>query len=72
MGMEWVAAIIGFIGGFMVGQWILMHLLQGIPTNELINNKKLRLKYGIINWLVAIIGGVCSMKLYEYTMMGAY
>lgn len=51
--MEYVFAIVGFIGGFFAGQSILSKLLKNKSKEELLQDKALR-KYGYITWALAI------------------
>lgn len=62
--MAWIVGIIGFLAGFAAGQMILLRLLKDRSRDELLNDRHLRLKYGLFNWLIA--GGTCMMALAVY------
>lgn len=65
--MVYVVGIIGFIGGFLAGQLLLLRLLKDRPTEDLLNNKSLKWTYGILNWIIAAIGAYSFVFLYgEY------
>lgn len=51
--MEYVFAIVGFIGGFLAGQSVLSMLFKNKTKEELLNDKSLRI-YGLITWAMAI------------------
>jgi len=55
--MIYVFGIFGFIGGFILGQGLLLYLLRSRPREELLNNRMLKFTYGLLNWVIA---GVCS------------
>lgn len=63
--MVYVIGIVGFILGFFAGQALLLVLLKNRSNEELLSNKKLRLKYGIINWASAALGAYAFVKLYQ-------
>lgn len=62
--MVYLAGVIGFIGGFFIGQIILMRLLKDYSNEEILKNKNLRRTYGILNWMFAALG--------SYSMVWAY
>ena len=53
--MIYAIGTIGFICGFFLGQVLLLHFLRNVPKEELIENKSLHWKYGMLNWAVAIL-----------------
>ncbi len=61
--MVWLAGLVGFIGGFVVALVILNHLLRGVDRQELLTNKSLRLKYGLIAWGIALVGALCAVTM---------
>lgn len=63
--MVYVVGIIGFIGGFALGQFILMGLLKDKSNEELLRSKKLKWMYGSLNWVIAIIVCITSIRLYQ-------
>jgi hypothetical protein len=64
--MEWVVGIIGFLSGFALGQIALLRWLKDRTRAELMNNKDLHFKYGLINWAFAILGALCALWVYDY------
>ncbi len=63
--MIYVMGLIGFAGGFMFGQMVLYFLLRHRSTQDLLQDRALRLKYGIINWLCAGLGAYSFIELYR-------
>jgi hypothetical protein len=64
--MVWLAGIIGLLAGFAAGQVILMRLLKDKSRHELLNDKDLRWKYGLFNWLIAAGTCLIAIGLYRY------
>lgn len=62
--MVYVVGIIGFVGGFLAGQLLLLRLLKDRPTDEILNNKTLKWTYGILNWIIAGVGAYSFVFLY--------
>ena len=58
--MVYVVGTVGFILGFIAGQMLLLRLLKDVPQKDLIEDKTIRWKYGILNWIVA---GIASYGL---------
>lgn len=56
---------IGFIIGFVAGMGINAYLLQGIPRDEFRRNKKLRMRYGALNWAIALLGLIIGIAIGE-------
>jgi ABC-type antimicrobial peptide transport system permease subunit len=63
--MVYIVGIIGFIGGFIVGQFLLLHMLRDRSREDLLNNKALRWSYGVFNWLIAAVGAYSFVSLYN-------
>lgn len=57
--------LIGFILGFLAGMGINAYLLQGVPRGEFQRNKSMRLRYGGLNWAIAILGMIIGIALQE-------
>lgn len=55
--------LIGFIMGFVAGMLANAYLLRGIPRAELRNNKKLRTRFGLLNWGMALLGLIIGLAL---------
>ena len=63
--MVYLVGVLGFIGGFVLGQALLMRLLKGRTKEELLSDKYLKWKYGTLNWLIAALGSASAVMLYE-------
>jgi hypothetical protein len=63
--MVYVAGIIGFIGGFAAGQMLLYFMLRHRSREELMNDKSLKWKYGILNWGMAALGAYSFIEMYK-------
>lgn len=64
---------IGFVGlalGFALGQLLLAYLLKDYTKQQLLEDRDLRVKYGVINWFLALLGCVASVWMYQnYTVL---
>ena len=65
--MIYVFGTLGFFCGFILGQMILAYLLRGKSREELLNDKSLRWKYGVLNWLIALLTAASAVYI-EQTM----
>lgn len=54
--MLWLYGVGGGLLGFLLGQVIIFRLLRDFPTDEIKYNKKLKIKYGLLNWAFALAG----------------
>lgn len=68
--MIYLFGILGFVGGFILGQAILLQLLRGRSREELLRNKSLRWTYGVLNWIIAAIGAYSFVYLYHLYFAG--
>lgn len=64
--MVYVMGIVGFIGGFILGQMVLHFLLRHKSTEELLNDKSLKYKYGLIGWGLAALGAYSFVSMYNF------
>ncbi len=55
--------LIGFVLGFLGGMAVNAYLLRGMPREEMRRNKDLRLKYGALNWGLALLGLLIGLAL---------
>lgn len=62
--MIYLVGTLGFIFGFFAGQIMLLRLLRGVPNDELLSRADLRWKYGLLNWVVAILTAAAAVWLY--------
>lgn len=67
--MVYIIGILGFIGGFIIGQYILLQMLKNRSREELLNDTSLRYTYGILNWIVAGIGSYLCVTAYKMFFM---
>jgi hypothetical protein len=66
--MVYLVGIIGFIGGFIVGQLLLSYLLRAYSREEifeLMKDIKLKFLYGSLNWLMAAAGAAGFIAAYQ-------
>ncbi len=59
----YIGIIIGFLIGFIVGQSLIFFLLKDTPKEEILNNKTLKLQYGLLNWAITILGAYLGWVL---------
>lgn len=45
----------GFIFGFVMGLILNSYLLRNVPPENYTKDKSIRIKYGLLNWSIAII-----------------
>ncbi len=66
--MVYLAGILGLICGFFAGQTALGWLLRDYSKQqilELMKDPAKRRKYGLLNWLVAVMGSVLFVYIYN-------
>ena len=63
--MIYIVGIIGFILGFIAGIVLLTFLLQNVSKDDMLNDPYIKWKYGLLNWLIAILGSYISVSIYE-------
>lgn len=63
--MVYVAGVIGFIGGFVAGQMLLLFLLRNVSKEDLLNDPYIKVKYGLMNWIIAILGCYSTIWMYQ-------
>ncbi len=63
--MEWVAGIIGLVGGFVIAVNLLKSILADVSKEELLRNKSLHWKYGTLVWVFAIACSAASVYTYR-------
>ncbi len=64
--MVYVVGILGFISGFVLGQLILAHLLRSRTKEELLNDKIIAWKYGMLNWVIAGLTSYSAVSFYQF------
>lgn len=62
--MVYVIGILGFIGGFVLGQMVLYFMLRHRSKEDLLNDKNLKM-YGLISWALAAIGAYSFVVMYN-------
>lgn len=63
--MVYGVGILGFICGFIIGQYWLYKMLKYRSNEDLLHDRKLRWTYGILNWIVAGIGAYSFVFFYN-------
>lgn len=51
----WLYGIGGLVFGFIIGMALNAYLLQDVPKEKYTKDRGLRLKYGLLNWIIAIL-----------------
>lgn len=62
--MIYVITIIGFIGGFMLGLFLIQLFLKNKSNKELLGDKGLKWKFGLVPWVTAVAGAYCTMMIW--------
>ncbi len=65
MTMIYMCGMFGFAVGFGVGQVILFFLLRGVSREDMLNDKHIQLKYGLLNWAIALLSCYGTVRLYQ-------
>lgn len=63
--MVYVFGIVGLVCGFIFGQMMLYFMLRHRSREDLLNDKTLRLRYGLLNWLFAAAGAYSFVVMYN-------
>ncbi|MBU0799740.1 MAG: hypothetical protein KKA05_01930 [Alphaproteobacteria bacterium] len=63
--MIYIFGTVGFFSGFILGQIVLAYLLRGRTREELLADKSLRWKYGLLNWEIAIATAASAVWIYQ-------
>ena len=69
-GMIYVVGIIGFITGFALGLKILGYLLKERSQEDLLQDKSLRMTYGLLAWGIAGLTSFCAIHAYKIYFLG--
>ena len=64
--MIYFVGILGFIGGFVIGQMVLYFLLRHKSNEDLLNDPFLKWTYGLANWIFAGFGSYAMVLIYKY------
>ncbi|MBI1327750.1 MAG: hypothetical protein GC136_08930 [Alphaproteobacteria bacterium] len=64
--MVYLIGILGFIGGFAAGMWLLAAKLKNVPRDILVRDKEYHKKYGIWPWIMALLCCFAALYLYNY------
>jgi uncharacterized membrane protein AbrB (regulator of aidB expression) len=62
--VSYLVAFAGLVAGFVVGQIILAIILRKRSRQELLTNKDLQRRYGLLNWVIAGVGAYIALRLY--------
>ena len=66
MVLKVILTILGLVIGFLSGLGILNILLKDKTREELKTDKSLQRKYGLIGWVVAVLGAYAGWLLADY------
>ncbi len=64
--MVYVIGIIGFIGGFGLALKVVGWLLRDRTREELLEDKGLRITYGLLSWGIATFSAYCAVMVFKY------
>lgn len=64
--MIYVVGVLGFICGFALALQIIARLLKERTREELLEDKGLRMTYGLLTWGIAGFSAYCTVMLYKY------
>ncbi len=51
----WLFGISGLVVGFIIGMMLNSYLLRDVPKEKFTNDRSIRLRYGLLNWGVALL-----------------
>jgi hypothetical protein len=63
--MVYLIGIIGFIGGFSCGIFMIGQFLRHKPKRDLVQDKSLRWTYGLFVWVMAAAGAYSAVWIYR-------
>ena len=67
--MTYLFGIIGFVGGFGVGLFVINIFLRGRPKRELMRNKSIHWTYGLAVWIIAGLGAWAGVWMYQQHLL---
>ena len=67
--MIFIIGTVGFFAGFVLGIAVIAGFTQDYSNEDLIENKKLHWKYGVIVWFFAVVTSGSSVFLYKEFLM---
>ncbi len=53
---------LGLLTGFIIGMALNSYMLKGVTREQMLRDKNLRLRYGLLNWLVAFLGMAIALE----------
>ena len=56
-------AVAGFVIGFVLGMILNAYLLRNVPRDNYMKDSSLRMRYGLLNWAIAIIGMMIGLSV---------
>lgn len=68
--MIYVVGIVGFIAGFALGLRIIGYLLKDRSPQDLLEDKSLRMTYGLLAWGIAGLTAFCAIHVYKMYFLG--
>jgi hypothetical protein len=59
----WIYGLTGFAIGFVLGMITNAYFLRNVPKAKYITDKSMRLRYGLLNWVIALLGFVAGVAI---------
>lgn len=69
--MVYLVGIVGFLAGFALGQALLFQALKGKSNKDILSSKSIRLKYGLLNWVISIFTCYCAVRAYQFLILNS-
>lgn len=60
-----MGVLVGFIVGFLVGLCVNAYLLRYTPREVYLKDKNMRFRFGLLNWLIALVGALLAYAVFE-------
>ena len=64
--MIYVMGVFGFIGGFALALKLVGYLLRDRSREELLEDKGLRVTYGLLTWGIAAFTSYCAILMFKF------
>lgn len=67
--MIYLVGFLGFIGGFVLGQALLLRWLKDRSNRDLLTDKELHMRFGLFNWALAALCCYLAVRLYQLALV---